>query len=200
MRPLAQSDGHDAPRLVDELVPGLAAVVDEIIVGFEDAVGEPVIAHKLPDVFDRVEFGGSRWQRDNGDVRRHDEARRHVPACLIDQKDGMGTGCDNLGDLREMQVHCLGVAGRQDQGGTLALLGADRAEDVGGSSALISRSAGTGTALGPAAGDLVLLADTGLVGEPDFYLVAVERLRARDFIQARGEVFLKSSIAPSACA
>jgi hypothetical protein len=43
MCPLAQSEGHDAPRLIDQLVPSLAAVVDEIVVGFEDAVGEPVI-------------------------------------------------------------------------------------------------------------------------------------------------------------
>jgi len=35
--------------LIDELVPSLAAVVDEIVVGFEDAVGEPVVAHELPD-------------------------------------------------------------------------------------------------------------------------------------------------------
>ena len=72
---MAQSDGHDAPRLVDELVPCLAAVVDEIIVGFEYAVGEPVIAHKLLDVLDRVELGAFRRPGDNGDVGRHDEAR-----------------------------------------------------------------------------------------------------------------------------
>jgi hypothetical protein len=29
---LAQSEGHDAPRLIDELVPGLATMVDEIVV------------------------------------------------------------------------------------------------------------------------------------------------------------------------
>ena len=60
MRPLAQSDGHDPPGLVYELVPCLAAVVDEIIVRFEDTVGEPVVAHELPDVLDRVEFGAFR--------------------------------------------------------------------------------------------------------------------------------------------
>src|SRR5262249_39132972 len=57
-----------------------------------------------------------------------------------------------------------------------------------------------GAALRPATGDLVLLSDTSLVGEPDFYRVAVERLRARDFFQAQWEAFLKSSIAPCACA
>jgi len=64
----------------------------------------------------------------------------------------------------------------------------------------VPRCAWTGAALGPAAGDLVLLADAGLVGEPDFYRVAVKRLLARNCLQARGEVFLKSSIVPSACA
>ena len=76
MRPLAQSDGHDAPGLVDELVPCFAAVIDEIIVGFEDAVGEPVVAHELPDVFDRVELGAFRRQGDDGDVGGHNEALR----------------------------------------------------------------------------------------------------------------------------
>jgi len=68
MRPMTQSDGHDAPGLVDELVPCLAAVIDEIVIGFEDAIGEPVVAHKLPDVLDRVELGAFRRQGDNGDV------------------------------------------------------------------------------------------------------------------------------------
>lgn len=76
MRPLAEADGHDAPGLVDELVPSLAAVIDEIIVGFEDAVGEPVVAHELPDILDRVELGAFWRQGDNGDVGRYDETRR----------------------------------------------------------------------------------------------------------------------------
>ena len=76
MGPLAQSEGHDAPWLVDELVPSLAAVVDKIVVGFEDSVREPVVTHKLPDVFDRVELGGFWRQGDNADVVWHDEARR----------------------------------------------------------------------------------------------------------------------------
>jgi len=50
-------------------------MIDEIIVGFEDAIGEPVIAEKLPDIFDRVEFGAFRWQGDDGDVGWDDEAR-----------------------------------------------------------------------------------------------------------------------------
>ena len=60
MRPLAQSDGRDAPSLIDERVPHLAAVADEIVIGFVDAAGEPIVAHALPDVLDRVEFGAFR--------------------------------------------------------------------------------------------------------------------------------------------
>ena len=59
---MAQSNGHDAPGLIDQLVPSVAAMVDEIVVGFEDSVREPVVAHELPDIFDRIElgaFGGS---------------------------------------------------------------------------------------------------------------------------------------------
>ncbi len=112
----------------------------------------------------------------------------------------MGTRRDDRGDLRKVQVHCLGIAGRQDQGRALALFRADRAEDVGGGSTLVARSARAGTALCPPAGDLVLLANTSLVLEPDFYLATFDRFLASDCVQTRGEVFLKSSIAPSACA
>jgi len=198
VRPLAQSDGHDAPGLIDELVPSVAAMVDEIVVGFEDAVREPVVAHKLPDVFDRIELGAFWRQRNDGDICGHEEAGRQVPASLIDQEDGMGSGRNRFGDLCKMQVHRLAVAGRQDQGRALALLGADRAEDVGGSGTLVARRTGAGAALRPPASDFVLLADTGLVGEPDFYCIAVDALLARDRLQTGGEAFLKSSIAPAA--
>lgn len=126
MRPLAQSEW-----LIDELVPCLAAIIDEIVVGFEDTVGEPVVAQELPDVLDRVEFGTFRRQGDNGDVGRHDEACREVPASLINYDDGVGTGCDDLGDLRKVEVHRLGIASRRDHGRALAMLWADSAEDIG---------------------------------------------------------------------
>jgi hypothetical protein len=120
-----------------------------------------------------------------------------VPASLIDQKDCVGARRNGFGDLREMQVHCLGIAGRQDQGRALAVFGTDGAEDVGRGGALVTRRAGTRAAFCPPAGDLVLLANTGLVREPDFYFVASNRLLACDGIQARKETFLKSSIAPA---
>src|SRR5450631_2435280 len=101
----------------------------------------------------------------------------------------MSTGRDDLGDRREVQVHCLGIAGRWDQGRALALLRADRTEDVGGGGVLVPWCARAGAALCPPAGDLILLANTSLVLEPDFYLVTFERLFAGNILQTRGKVF-----------
>src|SRR5258708_6768795 len=184
MGPIASCDGHDGPGLTGELGPRRAAVIYEVVVGFEDAVGKPVVAHELPDVFDRVEFGRFWWKSDDGDVGRHEEARRSVPARLIDQEHGVGAGRDGLGDRHEVQVHRLDIAGGQDQGRALALFGTDSTEDVGGGGALVAGSARAGAALGPSTRDLVLLADARFVLEPNLYRVDIDRLLARDFVQA----------------
>src|ERR1700676_2577296 len=123
-----------------------------------------------------------------------------MPSGLIDEEDGRGSCCDRLCEFREVQVHRFGIAGGQDQSHALALFRADGAEDIGRCGSLIPRSARASAALRPPAGDLVLLADTSLVLEPNFYLADIDCLFARDFIQARWELFLKSSMAPSACA
>ena len=56
MGPFPVPDGDDFPRLVDELVPGLTAEGDDLVIGFEDPVGQPIVAQELPDVFDRVQL------------------------------------------------------------------------------------------------------------------------------------------------
>ena len=61
--PVAACDGHDFPRLIDQHVPGVAAVIDDIVEGFEDAIGQPVLSHELPDVFLGVELRRTRRQR-----------------------------------------------------------------------------------------------------------------------------------------
>jgi hypothetical protein len=50
------------------------------------------------------------------------------------------------------------------------------------------------------AGDLVLLTDLGLVGEPNFYRGRLNAIFPRDVCHDRRETFLKRSIAPSAWA
>ncbi len=63
MGPLGHSGGHDVPWMAKEIVLGEAAVVDDVVGGFEEAVREPVIAHEFPHIFGRVELSASRWQR-----------------------------------------------------------------------------------------------------------------------------------------
>ena len=44
-------------------------MVEEIVVGREDAVREPVVAHESPDVLDGVQLGALGWERHEGDAR-----------------------------------------------------------------------------------------------------------------------------------
>jgi hypothetical protein len=55
--PFTHADRRDFPGRVDELVLGAATVVENAVVGVEDAVGELVAAHELSDIFHRVELG-----------------------------------------------------------------------------------------------------------------------------------------------
>ena len=175
-------------------------MVQYVLVRFEDAVGDPVVAHELPDVLHRIELGTFRRQRDESDVLRHDETVRQMPTGLIEQKRGMPARCDLFRDFGKMQVHRLSVAGGQYQRRALAAAWADGAKDLGRGRPLIGRRRGSGAAPCPTAGDLVFLADARLVGKPDFYVAGIDAFLLRDGLQARGETFLKSSIAPSACA
>ena len=95
-----------------------------------------------------------------------------MPAGLVEDQDGVGTGGDPCGDLVEMKLHGFGVAERQNEGSAGSIFGADRTEQIGRLGALIMRGSGTGALPGPAIGELVLLADPHLVLEPDLYRCA----------------------------
>ena len=62
MCPIAHADGHDQPRAVCVCIPDVTAVIDDVLVGLENAVGTPVPAHVLPDVFSLIEFRAFRRQ------------------------------------------------------------------------------------------------------------------------------------------
>ena len=81
MGPLAQPDGHDAPRLIDELVPCRTAMVDEIVVRFETRF-ESQLSRRNCQAFSTGLSSGHY-------VGWHDEALRHVPASLITQEHGV---------------------------------------------------------------------------------------------------------------
>ena len=105
-------------------------MIEDFIVGIEDAVGEPIVAHELPDVFYRVEFGTFGWQRDDADIVGYDECPGHMPSGLIHEHDSMGTRCHGSGDFGKMPDHRVGIAARQDKPCALAQGRADRSEDV----------------------------------------------------------------------
>lgn len=187
----------------------MAAVIDDVVVVAEHAVRQPVVppfgrclrlAHELPDVLHDVELGAFRRQRQQGDVVWHGDIAGEMPAGLVQQQHGVLAGADHVADLGQVQVHPRGVAQGQDQGGALAVLRADGAEDVGRRVALVLRCARAGAAPRPAPGDAVLLADAGFVGEPDLYRVETEALVPRDARQRGGKVFLNVSMAPIAWA
>ena len=86
-----------------------------------------------------------------------------MPAGLIDEKRRVCARRDLNGDFGQVQVHGLRVASGHDEGCTLSVLGADRAEDISQAVRWSVGALGTRAALGPTPGDLVLLADAGLV-------------------------------------
>src|SRR5689334_17433428 len=117
--------------MCDKLVPGITADVEDVAVGEEDAVRQPVASHVLPDVFERIELGALRRYRHYGYVRGDDQSMRQVPSRLIDEKHGMSAWADGLGDFRQVQVHRRCVAAGQDERGSFAEGRTDGTENVG---------------------------------------------------------------------
>ena len=175
-------------------------MVEDFVVGFEDAVRQPVVAHELPDVFLRIEFGAFRRDGDDGDIVGYLEYWGQVPTRLIHEQHGVGARSDVPRDFNQVQVHRVGIAEWQDEACCLTFLRADRAEDIGGRGALIMRRRWPRSALCPAPRDLVLLSDPGLVLKPDFYRgVLGEGLS--DLVQLGGKApFLNASTASGSCA
>ena len=92
---MAASDGHNAPELIDRTDPGEAALVEDVGVGYADAVRQPVVAHELPDFLDRIELGAFRGQRQQGHGGWDDEPTGAMPPRLIEEQDGVGARRDS---------------------------------------------------------------------------------------------------------
>lgn len=174
-------------------------MVDDVVVGCEDPVGEPVVTHELPYVLDRVQLWALRRQGDDADVLGHGKLGRHMPACLIHHNDSMGAGRDCDRYLGKVQGHGFGIAEGQDQPGAFSLFGADCAKDVGRFGALILRGRRSRAPSGPAPRDLVFLADARLVLEPDFYGRALWEACLDLCQRVRKAPFLNASSACSFC-
>ena len=119
MRPISIADWDDAPGLVDQPVPGLTAMGDDVVLGGEGAVGQPVVMHRLGDSFRDVQL---RARRQQGDMMRHVERGREVPSALVEQQHGVAARADHQGDFSQVLVSGLRVAFGQHGCGALALL------------------------------------------------------------------------------
>src|ERR1700730_6025519 len=121
-----------------------------------------------------------------------------MPACTIEQHNGMTVCCNIATDLGEMQVHGLAIRHGEDEGCSDISCGTDGTEQIGPALALIARSPRPAAALGPDACQRALLADAGFVLPPQFdQLVAyVRRDAGSDQI---GEVFLCASWSAISC-
>lgn len=117
------------------------------VVAFMDAQGEFVLAQIFPDIFDGVEFGRIGRQVNQRDVWRDHEGARDMPSGAIQEQCGVTGLCDAARDFGQMLIEGFGVGIGHDDAGPDLTLGADRAEDIGGSGALVTWRARTRAAL-----------------------------------------------------
>jgi len=171
----------------------LASGIDNVVIGFEHAIGEPVGAQILPDVLDRVQLWRTRRQENGRDVVGHIEIGRGVPPRAIHEQYRVRPGGDVAADLVEMELHGVGVGQRQGERGAFCVSWADGAEEIGAFVALVGWLARPRTASGPLSDEAVLLADARLVLEPDFDRCARRQIGKMGAQRTR-EVFLKASM------
>ena len=117
-----------------------------------------------------------------------------MPAGAVAHQDSVRARHHLRADLREMDVHRLGVRGRHDDCGSDATFRADRAKDVGTVMAVVADHGRPRADRRPDVGVRSLLADAGLVLKPD--LDGCARGAAAQRLPQQGtEVFLKASSA-----
>jgi hypothetical protein len=107
-------------------------VSDNIVVGFEDAVGEP-------EVLNRVELRRLRRQWQDRDVGGHDKVVRHVPSRLVHDEDDMRVIDHVSGDFCQVLGHGVGITPGHDQRRRFTELWADGSEDIGRAGSLVMR-------------------------------------------------------------
>src|SRR3546814_696780 len=115
-----------------------------------------------------------------------------VPAGAIHEDDGVRPGGDVAADLVEVHLHGAGIGARQHESGAFAQPGTDCAEQVGVFVALVGRQARSRAGPGPDPGAAVLLAEPGLVLEPDLDRLALGQMAYVGCERVR-EVFLNPS-------
>lgn len=149
------------------MVPGLAERIHDCVIARQYAVAEVAFTQVEPDAFDWVQFGAVGWQERQGDVVGDGQRVGCVPAGLIHDHDGVLV-CGKLGaELVQERLHSdCGQVG-QHEGEALSCRGLHGREQVRPGIALVA-DAGRALAAGePTVTDTALLAEPGLVLEPE---------------------------------
>lgn len=115
MCPFSQADGTDNAGECDEVVPHVTGSIDDVVHIIEDGVGQHVGAEELPDVFDRVQFGSTRWQEDQADVARQSEFGGRMPWRPVEQHDGMGSPGHGARNLFDVQLDTVRADKRENE-------------------------------------------------------------------------------------
>ena len=82
--PIERHGASQVGWLIDKRIPGVAAVIDDVVEGFEDSVRQPVLPHELPDIFLAVEFRRARRKLQERDVVWNLEGLAALPPGLIE--------------------------------------------------------------------------------------------------------------------
>ncbi len=95
----------------------------------EDLVSDVVLAQVISHVFDRVEFGAVRRERQQVKGRGNLQGCGGMPTGTVQQHQAMVVGKTG-GGVRQEQGHGFGIHPRQDQRAELAIEGADGGQAV----------------------------------------------------------------------
>jgi hypothetical protein len=115
MGPIAHADGHDRPGSIDELIPSFAAVVDDVVVGCEDAVDSQLSRMNCPTFSTGLISGERGGNRTMVMLSGTSSLARAMPTGLIHEEDSVSTLRHGLRDLGEMQSHGRAVTERVGQ-------------------------------------------------------------------------------------
>ena len=121
-----------------------------------------------------------------------------MPSGAIEQDDRVGASCHATRDFLDMQLHAGRAGEWERQASGFAARRADRPEQPGIVVALVGRLAWPRASPGPLPDDAVLLADPGLVLEPDLDRFSLRQM-AGVGAQDAGEVFLNASMTAGSC-
>ena len=193
MSPPCVADGSDSIRVFRELVPGMAGgFVERFVIGV-GPIREMMALEIEPGQLHRIQFGGIRRQRDQGDVGRHAQGLAAMPAGVVEHQHDVYVCRDSAADLGEVQIHAGGVAGRHDPADRLASGRTGGAEEIDPFVLGLTQAARACAARGPDMGQRALLPEAALVLEPDFETLA--RVSLLDFIERLRELFLYAACA-----